>query len=229
MFDSGKGCQLRMDKTFSDYQLYLTKMVDDISKGTGIKNSRLLDALRRVPRHLFVEEALGHRAYGDYSLPIGSKQTISNPITVALMTNALSVSGSEYVLEIGTGSGYQTAILCELSERVYTVERLSKLAATAIKRLEGLGYKNFLPKTFDGTYGWNEYAPFDRIMVTACAPSIPETLLSQLSDNGIMVIPVGNEERQELIKVEKLKSKVKKKVISDCHFVKLLGTHGWPV
>ncbi|MEK6678914.1 MAG: protein-L-isoaspartate(D-aspartate) O-methyltransferase [Nitrospirota bacterium] len=203
------------------------RMVDDQLIPRGISEPRVLSAMRKVPRHLFVEEALQDRAYGDYALPIGEKQTISQPFMVALMTEALELSGSEIVLEIGTGSGYQAAILAELSRQVYSIERIPSLALRAKKVIEDLGYKNVDIKIYDGTLGWEEKAPFDCIIVTASAPDIPKSLTDQLKLGGRLVIPVGTRHFQTLIKVVKKKAGLVKMPLTECVFVPLIGTYGW--
>lgn len=203
------------------------RMVDDQLIPRGISDPRVLSAMRKVPRHLFVEEALQDRAYGDYALPIGEKQTISQPFMVALMTEALELSGSEIVLEIGTGSGYQAAILAELSRQVYSIERIPSLALRAKKVIEDLGYKNVDIKIYDGTLGWEEKAPFDCMIVTASAPDIPKSLTDQLKLGGRLVIPVGTRHFQTLIKVVKKKDGLVKMALTECVFVPLIGTYGW--
>ena len=203
------------------------RMVDEQLIPRGINEPRVLSAMKKVPRHLFVEEALQDRAYGDYALPIGEKQTISQPYMVALMTEALELSGSEIVLEIGTGSGYQAAILAELSRQVYSIERIASLALRARKVIEVLGYKNVDIKIYDGTLGWEEKAPFDGIIVTASAPDIPKSLTDQLKLGGRLVIPVGTRHFQTLIKVVKKKDGLVKMPLTECVFVPLIGAYGW--
>jgi len=194
----------------------------------GIKDPRVLEAMRKVPRHLFVQEAHRGSAYEDFPLPIGDGQTISQPFMVALMTEALNLTGEESVLEVGTGSGYQTAVLAELACKVYSVERIPSLAWQARKTLDSLGYKNVLVRLSDGTLGWPEYAPFDRIMVTAGAPSIPEPLVEQLAEGGILVVPVGSSLSQELVQVtRKQDGSVSQRKMGGCVFVRLVGKHGW--
>lgn len=194
----------------------------------GIKDPRVLAAMGKVPRHRFVEQALWGEAYNDHPLPIGHKQTISQPYIVALMTEALELKGNEVVLEIGTGSGYQAAVLAELSNKVYTVERIRPLMVGARKTLAELGYTNILFKAFDGTIGWKQYAPFEAIIVTAGAPEIPKPLLEQLSEGGRLVVPVGNRFSQELIKVTRKQDNTYiKKDLGACRFVDLIGAHGW--
>jgi protein-L-isoaspartate(D-aspartate) O-methyltransferase len=210
-----------------EYSVARNKMVRDQLINRGIKDQKVLDAMAKIPRHLFVEQALRDRAYGDYPLPIGEKQTISQPYIVALMTEALKLSGDEKVLEIGTGSGYQTAILAELAIKVYSIERIKSLSKMARKNLDKLKYHNTVLKVFDGTYGWKEEAPFNAIMVTAASPNIPETLVDQLAINGRMVIPVGGSFSQNLIKVVKNEEGIKTSNLSGCVFVKLIGNHAW--
>ena len=210
-----------------DYESERKIMVAEQLIVRGIKDRRVLDAMGKVPRHLFVEEALRSRAYGDYPLPIGEKQTISQPYMVALMTESLELKGNEKVLEIGTGSGYQSAVLAELCDKVYSVERIKSLAVRARKQLDLLGYMNVAIKIFDGTYGWLEHAPYDAIIVTAGAPDIPKIIVDQLSVGGRMVIPIGDEFSQTLVKVEKKKYGITTTNICGCVFVKLVGNHGW--
>ncbi|MBI5286360.1 MAG: protein-L-isoaspartate(D-aspartate) O-methyltransferase [Deltaproteobacteria bacterium] len=193
----------------------------------GIKDKRVLDAMRTVPRHLFVEEALQDQAYNDYPLPIGERQTISQPYMVALMTEALELKGNEKVLEVGTGSGYQAAILSLLAEKIYSIERISSLAARARKVLDSLFCSNVVIKIGDGTLGWKEEAPFDGIIVTAATPSVPESLLEQLAVGGRMVIPVGGIFSQILMKIIKTKEGITRLDLGGCRFVKLVGRYGW--
>ena len=194
----------------------------------GIKDERVLRVMGKIQRHLFVEDALVGEAYNDHPLPIGHKQTISQPYIVALMTEALELDGKEKTLEIGTGSGYQTAILAELSEKVFTIERIRPLMENARSLLNNLGYTNIIFKSYDGTLGWKEYAPFNAIIITAGAPEIPEPLLEQLDEGGRMIIPIGDKFSQELIKVTKVKKdNYVKKNLGGCRFVDLIGVHGW--
>ncbi|MBZ0269466.1 protein-L-isoaspartate(D-aspartate) O-methyltransferase, partial [bacterium] len=193
----------------------------------GIRDERVLDAMTRVPRHRFVDPALQSRAYGDHALPIGAGQTISQPYMVALMTEALQLSGGEKVLEIGTGSGYQTAVLAEFTQRLFTIERSPELARAASAKLSELGYGNVILKTGDGTLGWPEHAPYDRIVVTAGAPEIPPTLFAQRAPGGILVIPVGDREVQTLeVMVKKGDGEALSKRLIECAFVPLLGREG---
>jgi len=202
-------------------------MVEEQIASRGIKDDKLIAAMKKIPRHLFLEEALQNQAYSDHPLPIGEKQTISQPYMVALMTEALLLTGKEKVLEIGTGSGYQTAILAELSEKVFSVERIRSLAIRARKLLYELSYFNVEIKIFDGTFGWIEESPFDAIMVTAGSPDIPQPLIDQLSIGGRLVIPVGDALVQDLFRVTKTGEGVKKEDLGGCRFVKLIGKYGW--
>ena len=210
-----------------DYRLAREKMVKNQLAPRGIKDPRVLEVMGKVHRDRFVEEALVGEAYNDHPLPIGHRQTISQPYIVALMTEALELKGEENTLEIGTGSGYQTAILAELSEKVYTIERVRPLLVKARNMLAELGYNNIMFKAFDGTLGWKEYEPYDAIMVTAGAPKIPQPLLDQLAEDGRLVIPVGNKFSQELIKVTRKKGNYVQENLGGCRFVDLVGVHGW--
>jgi len=210
-----------------DYHVARQKMVQTQLIPRGINDPAVLMAMGKVPRDRFVEEALAGEAYNDHPLPIGHKQTISQPYIVALMTEALRLTEEEKTLEIGTGSGYQTAVLAELSRKVYTVERIRALMVNARQILQGLGYTNILFKAFDGTLGWKEYAPYDAIIVTAGSPEIPQPLLDQLADGGRLIIPVGNKYGQDLIKVTNQKGTFIKTNLGGCRFVDLVGIHGW--
>ncbi len=210
-----------------DFPKARLNMVEEQIIARGIKDAKLIAAMKKIPRHLFVEEALQSQAYSDHPLPIGEKQTISQPYMVALMTEALLLTGKEKVLEIGTGSGYQAAILAELSEKVFSVERIRSLAIRARKLLYELGYFNAEIKIFDGTFGWMEESPFDAIMVTAGSPDIPQPLIEQLSIGGRLVIPVGGALVQDLFRVTKTEEGVKKEDLGGCRFVKLIGKYGW--
>ena len=202
-------------------------MVEEQIVSRGIKDAKLIAAMKKIPRHLFVEEALQNQAYNDHPLPIGEKQTISQPYMVALMTEALLLTGKEKVLEIGTGSGYQTAIVAELSEKVFSVERIRLLAIRARKLLYELGYFNVEIKIFDGTFGWMQESPFDAIVVTAGSPDIPQPLIDQLAMGGKLVIPVGDAFVQDLFRVTKTEEGVRKEDLGGCRFVKLIGKYGW--
>jgi protein-L-isoaspartate(D-aspartate) O-methyltransferase len=181
----------------------------------------------KVHRHLFLEEALWGRAYGDYPLPILEKQTISQPFMVALMTEALELKEHDRVLEVGTGSGYQTAILAELAAKVYSIERIRALAMRAIRRIESLGYYNVLIRVGDGSVGWKEMAPFDAILVTAGTPQVPIRLVEQLGEDGRLVVPVGQAENQVLRKGTKKGTTIHWTELGNCVFVKLVGEQGW--
>ncbi len=203
------------------------RMVKDQLVARGISDERVLDAMRKVPRHLFVEEALREQAYGDHALPIGEDQTISQPYMVACMTEALGLRGDEKVLEIGTGSGYQTAVLAELASRVVTIERIVGFIPKVWKILEELNYRHVVIHLSDGTYGWKDESPFDAIMVTAGAPDIPSSLTDQLKVGGRLVIPVGNRMDQVLKKVEKASDGLAITTLTPCVFVPLIGALGW--
>ena len=203
------------------------RMVEEQLVRRGITDARVLEAMRKIPRHLFVEEALRDRAYGDHPLPIGEGQTISQPYIVGIMTQLLHLTGSEKVLEIGSGSGYQTAVLAELARRVCSVERIASLAARARATLEAMGYTNVWVRTADGTFGWPDEAPFDRILVSAAAPAVPEPLFDQLVEGGRMVLPVGGPFAQTLTVVDRVGGEKKISADSGCVFVKLIGKYGW--
>ncbi|MBS3907942.1 MAG: protein-L-isoaspartate(D-aspartate) O-methyltransferase [Syntrophaceae bacterium] len=210
-----------------DFPKARAKMVEEQIIERGIKDPRVIAAMKKVPRHLFVEEALQSQAYNDRPLPIGEKQTISQPYMVALMTEAMELKGKERVLEIGSGSGYQTAILAEMAQEVFSVERIRSLAIRARKLLYDLGYFNVEIKIFDGTYGWAEKGPFDAIIVTAGSPSLSQPFYDQLSMGGRLVIPVGNSDVQDLFRITKTEEGMKKENLGGCRFVKLIGRYGW--
>ncbi len=193
----------------------------------GIKDERVLNAMKKVPRHLFIDESMQYKAYDDMALPIGEGQTISQPYMVAVMTQLLELKGNEKVLEIGTGSGYQAAILAELAKEVYSVERVTALATMAEERFHSLGYNNIHVKMGDGTLGWPEEAPFDRIIITAGTPKIPDPLIEQLSEKGIIIAPVGERFSQQLLKVKKSNGKLLEDYHTPCVFVPLIGEYGW--
>ncbi len=203
------------------------EMADVQIQSRGITDPRVLDAMRNVPRHLFVSEALTDQAYGDFPLPIGEQQTISQPYIVAEMTQCLQINEDDRVLEIGTGSGYQAAILAQIAFRVYTVERIHSLLVKARSVFDALHYHNIVTKYADGTLGWKEESPFDAIIVTAGAPQIPASLLGQLAVGGRMVIPVGDQYIQELVKLYKDEKGIHKTNLGGCRFVKLVGEYGW--
>ncbi|MBM4265764.1 MAG: protein-L-isoaspartate(D-aspartate) O-methyltransferase [Deltaproteobacteria bacterium] len=203
------------------------RMVAEQLEGRGIRDPRLLHAMGRVPRHEFLEEALRHRAYEEFALPIGYGQTISHPYTVALMTEALELQGHERVLEVGTGSGYQTAVLAALCANVFTIERLAALAMRARKVLDSQAIYNVALQIGDGTIGWKAEAPFDAILVAAGGPDLPRPLLSQLRRGGRLVVPVGDGDSQSLLRLRLEDSGIREEVIADCRFVKLLGRFGF--
>lgn len=202
-------------------------MVEEQLIARDITDKRVLEAFLKVPRHKFISQSEQNSAYGDFPLPIGCGQTISQPYMVACMTQCLGLEGNEKVLEIGTGSGYQAAILAELAKKVYTVERIESLSANAKSALLESGYKNIYFKVGDGTLGWKESAPFDGIIVTAGAPEVPQPLLDQLGENGRFVIPIGENLSQVLTVFEKKNGKVKKAEVCGCMFVPLIGKKGW--
>jgi len=204
------------------------RMIESQIVARGINDSRLIDAMMKIPRHIFVEEAMAAQAYSDSALPIGEKQTISQPYMVALMTEMLHLTGTEKVLEIGTGSGYQTAILARLAARVYTIERIRTLALKARKALDSLGLLNINLRIEDGTCGWEAEAPFDAIVVTAGAPDVPRHLIDQLDIGGRVVIPIGNQSEQLLVRFSKgADGSVTREESVTCRFVKLIGQFGW--
>lgn len=211
------------------YEAARQTMVAEQLVARGVRDRRVLDAFLKVPRHLFVREEDVERAHEDHPLPIGGAQTISQPYMCAYMTERLALTGSERVLEIGTGSGYQAAVLAELAREVYTVERVADLSSSAQERLEGLGYANLRYRIGDGTLGWREEAPFDRILVTAGAPTVPPALVAQLGAEGILVIPVGDERVQTLTEVRRRGDRVEEKTLGPCVFVKLVGRQGWGI
>lgn len=211
-----------------DFDAMRHAMVEEQLIARGITNKKVLDAFRKVPRHEFIGKDLLSSSYNDYPLPIGENQTISQPYMVALMTESLKLKGGERILEIGTGSGYQAAILAELVKEVYSVERFQGLADTAANIFERLEYKNIKIKVGDGTLGWEEFAPYDGVIVTAGAPGIPESLLKQLRDGGRMLIPIGSGGfGQILTLVEKIGKMTRSSEICGCMFVPLIGKEGW--
>ncbi|HKJ04844.1 MAG TPA: protein-L-isoaspartate(D-aspartate) O-methyltransferase [Geopsychrobacteraceae bacterium] len=211
-----------------DYSIARRRMVESQIIARGISDQRVLDALLKVPRHLFVDEALRGHAYSDGSLPIGEKQTISQPYIVAAMTAALNLTGNERILEIGVGSGYQTAVLSHLVRRVYGIERISALAMRARRTLDQCGVTNVNLKVGDGTLGWKEQAPFDGILVAAGAPVVPEDYLEQLVAGGYLVMPVGDRENQTLVRVTKHDDgRIEEEQLMGCRFVPLIGEQGW--
>jgi len=210
-----------------NYEKERLRMVEEQVVSRGVKDERVLDAMRKVPREEFLPEAIRGMAYADNAIPLGEGQTISQPFMVALMSELLELTGTERVLEIGTGSGYQAAVLAELCGKVYTVERIKLLADRARATLDRLGYRSVAIKVYDGTYGWKEMAPFDAIMVTAGSPDVPAPLLDQLKDGGRMVIPVGERYSQTLLKIVKTPEGAVTQRSIPCVFVPLIGNHGW--
>ncbi len=210
-----------------DYKILRENMVEVQLKTRGIKDEKLLEVMGQIPRHLFVSEQQRSCAYEDFPLPIGEGQTISQPYMVALMTELFRLKEHEKVLEIGTGSGYQTAVLSKIAKEVYTVEKIESLALKAEEMFKELGYQNIKVKVGDGSEGWSEYAPYNSIIVTAGSPKIPEPLIKQLSENGRIVIPIGGPFSQDLILGEKIKGELITKTICGCTFVPLRGKHGW--
>ncbi|MGQ9499782.1 MAG: protein-L-isoaspartate(D-aspartate) O-methyltransferase [Dissulfurimicrobium sp.] len=211
----------------NQFKISRKRMVSQQLAPKGIADERVLAAMSKIPRHLFVDEALWDQAYSDFPLPIGHGQTISQPYIVALMTQELGLKGDEKVLEIGSGSGYQAAILGELARSVFSVERIPALLVRARKTLDKLGYSNVYLKLGDGTWGWRDEAPFDAIIVTAGSPSVPKPLIEQLNDPGVLVIPVGDDYSQLLVKITKSNGKLEQKDITGVRFVKLIGEYGW--
>jgi len=203
-------------------------MVERLRDHYGIRDQKVLDAMRFVPRHFFVTEALRGRAYDDNALPIDFNQTISQPYIVARMTELLELDKHSRVLEIGAGSGYQTAVLAQLASQVYSIERIGELAREAQARIRALGIYNATVKAFDGTLGWNAHAPYDAILVAAGGPAIPEPLVAQLKVGGRLVVPIGEtRESQRLVRVLKTETGGKVEEHGLCQFVPLIGQHGW--
>ena len=203
------------------------QMVQRFVLDSGIKDQKVISAMERVQRHLFVEPALSHQAYNGGSLPIGFGQKISHPTTVALMTQILALKGSEEVLEVGTGSGYQAAVLAEIGIKVFTIERIPELVRRAQNQFDQLGYYNIAVKIGDGSLGWNEHAPYDRIIVTAGAPDVPDTLTNQLADEGYLVIPVGEKKQQKLRLIKRKSGEFKTYEKEWRTFVPLVGRKGF--
>jgi protein-L-isoaspartate(D-aspartate) O-methyltransferase len=203
------------------------RMVESQIAARGVKDPRVLEAMLRVPRHLFVPADMRDRAYDDSPLPIGEGQTISQPYMVAWMTELLEVTGNSRILEIGTGSGYQAAILCELGKDVFSIEKQAGLAQAAKERLHSLGYRNIRIKVADGTLGWPEEAPFDGIMVTAGSPSVPQPLLEQLAESGRLIVPIGPSGIQMLNVIKRKGNEFQTSEVGTCVFVPLVGKFGW--
>jgi len=210
-----------------DFKSLQEEMVTQQIMRRGVVTPRVIEAFRKVPRHLFVPEEFWSHSYNDHPLPIGEGQTISQPYMVALMTDLLDLKKDEKALEIGTGSGYQAAILAELAKEVYTIERHKVLAERAEKLLKDLKYPNVKVLVADGTKGWKEFSPYEKIIVTASAPDVPQPLFEQLDEMGKLVIPIGGRWSQDLILIEKRKGKMVKRSICGCVFVPLIGEYGY--
>ena len=217
-----------MNKQVVNFEKARARMVDEQLVPRGIKDLMVLKAMSEVPRHLFVDEALQSQAYGDFPLPIGEAQTISQPYIVALMTQVLHLAGHESVLEIGTGSGYQAAIISQICAKVFTIERIKPLFLRARKLFDQLHYTNIVAKADDGTIGWPEFVPFDAIIITAAGPKVPEPLVEQLADPGILIIPVGDRWIQDLVLVTKKEGQIREQKLDAVRFVSLVGAFGWP-
>lgn len=205
------------------------RMVADQVRKRGVRSPKVLAAMERVPRHLFVPEEMATRSYNDEPVPIGERQTISQPYMVGAMTEALELEGHERALEVGGGSGYQAVILAQLAREVITIEARAPLADAARERLAMLGYGNIRVETGDGTLGFAEAAPFDAILVAAAAPQVPAPLIEQLAEGGRMIIPVGRSDRQMLTRIRKSGGQAVQEELFACQFVPLQGRHGWPV
>ena len=208
------------------YQPHRARMVE-LLRSRGIRDERVLRAMAEIPRHLFVPEALAAKAYGDHALPIGDMQTISQPYMVGRMTELLETNEDSTVLEIGAGSGYQTAVLSAVAGRVFAIERISELARNAQRNIRRLGCYNATVKWFDGTIGWSEHAPYDAILVAAGSPEIPEPLIKQLTVGGKLVIPIGDADQQVLVRLIRTETGATREDHGLCQFVKLIGRHGW--
>jgi protein-L-isoaspartate(D-aspartate) O-methyltransferase len=209
-----------------NFEILRNKLVETI-RDKGIRNPKVLNAIGKIPRHLFVDEALSNDSYNDNALPIGNGQTISQPFIVALMTETLDIQPEDKILEIGTGSGYQTAVLAEFSRKVYSIEVDRELGERARKRLREMKYENVFFKIGDGSLGWIANAPYNKIIVTAGAKDIPESLLKQLADNGRMVIPQGDRSVQNLLVIDRQGEKFTRRNLGDVVFVPLVGKEGW--
>lgn len=216
-------------KTIHDgYEIPRGRMKDHLRANYKIADERVLNAMNTVPRHLFVPEALRSQAYKDNALPLSAGQTVSQPYIVARMSELLELKGKERVLEIGSGSGYQTAVLALLARKVFAIERITDIASTAKARLMSLGYRNISYRTADGTNGWEVYAPFDAILVAAGGPIVPEPLVKQLEIGGRMVIPIGKDQKtQTLVRVTRTEKGFATEDCGPCAFVPLIGQHGW--
>ncbi|MBI1996400.1 MAG: protein-L-isoaspartate(D-aspartate) O-methyltransferase [Deltaproteobacteria bacterium] len=202
-------------------------MVQEQIIGRGIKDLRVIEAMRKIPRHFFVDAGIANQSYEDSALPIGEKQTLSQPYMAARMTEALDLRGEERVLEVGTGSGYQTAMLAEICFNVFSVEKIRALARTARALLDRLEYHNVAIHVGDGTIGWSEHAPYDAIIVAAGAPAVPKPLVEQLTVGGRLVIPVGDGQSQDLMRITRGAAGCEEERLGECRFVKLWGKYGW--
>ncbi|MBI2360592.1 MAG: protein-L-isoaspartate(D-aspartate) O-methyltransferase [Deltaproteobacteria bacterium] len=211
----------------NDYEIARERMIEEQLKSRDIRDPRVLQAMGKVSRHLFVPQELKGQAYEDRPLPIGQDQTISQPYMVALMVQALELRGNERILEVGTGSGYATAVLAELCAQVYSMERLEALATRARFVLANLSYDNVRIITGDGTLGLADYAPYDGVVISAAAPCLPRPLLEQLKPGGRLVVPMGEQELQALVRIRKTTEGLEEDYLGECHFVKLIGTYGW--
>ncbi len=223
----GRRLFLAREKVRDPYGTAREKMVREQLLNRDIDDERTIAAMLEVPRHCFVDDAMGARSYGDHPLPIGAGQTISQPYIVAYMTQVLQLQGNEMVLEIGTGSGYQAAVLSRLCQKVYTVERINSLLAGARKVFDRLRYYNIRSKLDDGTLGWPDHGPYDAIIVTAGGPDIPEPLIEQLADQGRLVMPIGDQHVQELKLLTKKDDQVEVELLTRVRFVDLVGEYGW--
>jgi protein-L-isoaspartate(D-aspartate) O-methyltransferase len=223
---------MKPNRNYSDKQIasfnqpQRAKMIE-LLRNRGIKDERVLQAMLEIPRHLFVPEALAGKAYGDHALPIGDMQTISQPYMVARMTELLEVDKDSTVLEIGAGSGYQTAVLSAVAGRVFSLERISELARKGQANIRKIGCFNATIKCLDGTLGWSDYSPYDAILVAAGSPDIPEPLVAQLKVGGRLVLPVGQPDQQTLVRIIKTENGTRREDHGSCVFVKLIGKHGW--
>ena len=210
-----------------DYVQARERMVREQLLSRGIKNPRVLRAMATVPRHLFLESDLWDHAYEDHPLPIGEHQTISQPYMVALMAEALELKGAERILELGTGSGYATAVLSQLCGEVFSIELVEQLALKSRRLLSSLGSRNVSVLQGDGTLGWEEHSPYDAVIISAAAPCIPRPLIEQLKTPGYLVLPMGEKELQSLVRIRKDSTGIREEYFGECHFVKLRGRYGW--
>ena len=222
------GSGMSVKQNADGFEMVRSAMIDRLRTHYGIRDEKVLETMAKLPRHLFVPQALQPQAYKDNALPIASGQTISQPFIVAKMTELLELTGSEKVLEIGSGTGYQTAVLASLARKVFAIERLPGLMDEAGKRLTNLGFRNVTMKVADGTVGWDAYSPYDSILVAAGGPSVPEPLVKQLKVGGRMVIPVGDDPRsQTLVRVTRTANGSAEENFGPCAFVPLIGEFGW--